>query len=402
MRKLGFILFCVLSFVACGTAAKDLFVFSDGSSYGLIDENGSIILSPRFIEVWSFDDGLAAVKSNNGLWGFIDKSGKTVIDPKYYAVHIFTEGLAGAMPEKKAGGEGRWGFIDQYGELIIPAIYQKVLTFYRGKTAVHVPGEKYSIVIDKTGRLIERLNYSILDNRMGSFSDGLASLYNTVTMKTGYIDENWRIAIEQIFDQSATDFNQGYAVVSKNVLPNMAWPKLFAFFDSDGRFVTEFRYEWTDGFSEGYAWVVESDAYLNDPALNKNRMGYASHFVDRDFKDPFPELNYSAIGRFSEGLAPVGITESKRVGFINITGEIAIAPKYFNARPFHGGMAAVQTSEGGKWGYIDKTGNLVIDAQWEEMQIRDFTSQIVEIVIPGKQCVGYMNKKGVFVWENCE
>lgn len=68
--------------------------------------------SLNFDYVWSFGEGLVAVKLN-GKWGFIDKSGKIVIESKFDSGGHFSEGLAGV------GLNGKWGFIDKNGEFVI-------------------------------------------------------------------------------------------------------------------------------------------------------------------------------------------------------------------------------------------------------------------------------------------
>ncbi len=47
---------------------------------GLIDKSGKFVIKPKFDYVWSFGEGLVAVKLN-GKYGFIDKSGEFVIEP---------------------------------------------------------------------------------------------------------------------------------------------------------------------------------------------------------------------------------------------------------------------------------------------------------------------------------
>lgn len=49
-------------------------------------------------------------------------------------------------------------------------------------------------------------------------------------------------------------------------------------------------------------------------------------------------------------------------GYINAQGELLIAPKYDDAKPFSEGRAAVKL--GDSWGYIDETGALVVQAQF--------------------------------------
>lgn len=62
---------------------------------------------------------------------------------------------------------------------------------------------------------------------------------------------------------------------------------------------------------------------------------------------------YRDVRSFSEGLAPVQV-QGGRWGFINERQEWVIAPRFEDAREFHGGKAAVR--QNGKWGFINRRG----------------------------------------------
>jgi hypothetical protein len=64
--------------------------------------------------------------------------------------------------------------------------------------------------------------------------------------------------------------------------------------------------------------------------------------------------------RFSEGLACVEI--EGKMGYIDRTGCIVIAPQFEIANDFSEGLAIVVTDGG--YGYIDKEGKLVIEKQF--------------------------------------
>jgi len=65
---------------------------------------------PRFQDVGSYSEGLAAVKSVNGKWGFINRNQVLVIPPKFDEVKEFKDGRAAAKVN------GRWGFINKQGQ----------------------------------------------------------------------------------------------------------------------------------------------------------------------------------------------------------------------------------------------------------------------------------------------
>lgn len=100
-----------------------------------------------------------------------------------------------------------------------------------------------------------------------------------------------------------------------------------------------------------------------------------------------------------------------RTGFINIKGEIVIAPQFDYAHRFHNGLALVQINgknvsqtkrstyyTGGKYGYIDKTGKFVIEAKFIIAQ--DFSEGLAAVGMPtrnGGRSFGYIDTTGRMV-----
>lgn len=63
-------------------------------TWGYIDKQARMVITPAFQEAESFQNGLAAVQQN-GLWGFIDKRGEWVIKPRFTRASGFNaEGTA--------------------------------------------------------------------------------------------------------------------------------------------------------------------------------------------------------------------------------------------------------------------------------------------------------------------
>jgi hypothetical protein len=63
------------------------------------------------------------------------------------------------------------------------------------------------------------------------------------------------------------------------------------------------------------------------------------------------------------GLYPI-ITQDRKWGYIDKSGNVVIQPQFADARFFSEGLACV-TPDGKKYGYIDKTGQFVITPQYE-------------------------------------
>lgn len=79
--------------------------------YGFRNDEGEIIIDPRYQNAWYFSDGLARVMIDS-LWGFIDRNGEIVIEPRYDLAWDFQNGLALVMVD------GKYGYIDRQGSFV--------------------------------------------------------------------------------------------------------------------------------------------------------------------------------------------------------------------------------------------------------------------------------------------
>lgn len=221
----------------------------------------------------------------------------------------------------------KWGFVDKKGQMVIPAKFEDV-----GQAGFHYFWEK-------------------------QFSEGLCAVKSQG--KWGYIDHSGEWRIRPRFD-TARAFREGLAYVSASTR--------YGYINPEGKMVIRLT---------------------TDPIYNGNGAGLLGEFGDRrDFSngralvrigDLYGYIDqsgniviqpkYRAATRFSEGLAAVNSTATKRWGYIDITGNEVIAPMYRRADSFHEGLAAVYTAGPLRSRYdgscsnavINKSGQLVFD-----------------------------------------
>lgn len=79
--------------------------------YGYIDLNGTIKISPTFMDATSFLSNMAGVRGDL-KWGVIDKEGKFIVDPKYEFAIPLEDGLVRYMQE------GRIGYLNSNGQIV--------------------------------------------------------------------------------------------------------------------------------------------------------------------------------------------------------------------------------------------------------------------------------------------
>ncbi len=170
------------------------------NAWGLIDEQGRVVVEPHYYEIGPFRDGMAQVKLDDmktiafidingmvlftlpkevtdvgpfseglalanvggkrdeidgmalkgGKWGYIDKTGRWVIQPQFKLrytsdylndqAEVYTRYLldSGRFRNGRAAApvEGGWGFIDRTGKIVIPGPYTQVAGFYAGHAHV--------------------------------------------------------------------------------------------------------------------------------------------------------------------------------------------------------------------------------------------------------------------------
>ena len=111
--------------------------FKENELYGIMDENGKIVVSPSFDyvapSIYAKRDRIRVKKE--GKEGYIDLNGKVIIPFEYpyvnynhvLGVHIFHT------------DENKWGMMDKNGKIIIPAIYDAMnAREYRGLDEISV------------------------------------------------------------------------------------------------------------------------------------------------------------------------------------------------------------------------------------------------------------------------
>ncbi|MCB0836752.1 MAG: WG repeat-containing protein [Bacteroidetes bacterium] len=123
----------------------NLQVFEENGKWGLRDQDGKIIVMPKFDNQINFSENLARV-SKDGKWGFIDRTGKEIIGFDFEGALDFSDGLAAV----KQGS--RWGYIDTNGKVQINFLFSAPGRFQNG-WAIIKEG-KVSFKIDKKGNKI--------------------------------------------------------------------------------------------------------------------------------------------------------------------------------------------------------------------------------------------------------
>jgi WG repeat protein len=219
-----------------------------------------------------------------GSWWFIDNRGKIVIAPRFEAALPYSEGLAAVKRE------GRWGYIDRNGLEVIPIRYRTVQSFRGGVAIVDTGLPAHPVgLIDTTGSWVTQPLFRSL---------------------------------------SAADGPNGLLLGQKEPAEG------FGFYDRSGNLVWG-PYFLTFPFAQGRARVkggtqASSEDWLID----------ASGTIL-----PKKPLVLDGI-RYSEGL--IAVRQDRKLGYMDLEGNVAIEPRYDEGGEFSEGLAAVQRGGAGR------------------------------------------------------
>ena len=314
---------------------------AEDTTIGYLDMTGKMAIPAKFSYARDFSEGLAYVETNE-FRGYIDHRGKMIIKIDQLAKAFpetalekftgkeFHEGLAAVgtglwskMPyarEDATYGNTLWGYVDRSGKLVIKPAYRFADDFSEGRAGV-VVDHAYGF-IDKQGKMIVAPRF--LSKSGGPHNFGIAG---------------------------TSHFHEGLALVQE------AYSGTYGYIDKNGNYVVPSRFTVAYDFSEGVAWVAESDP--------KTREVIELGWIDKSGKWVLPlkkqGLEAWSGKKFSEGLAavwfPVNSKGEYRWAYLDHNGNEVINRALSEANEFIGGIARVRIS--GNYAYIDKTGRII-------------------------------------------
>ena len=240
--------------------AQCLFSIEENGRRGLVNQNGQLVVAPRYDEIRDCEEGMFAV-CKHGKWGFVSQDGIEVIEPRYDYVGDFwgdkadveLDGLF-ALMDKAGKFIGDWGdsggvrqlYRDRIGSKIREARNHNGLTYtYRLEACREglIQAGEFNLhgYVDIEGQ--EKIPFDY--ERALEFSEGLAAVQ--VQNKWGYIDRNGVSVIPFAYDQ-AMSFSEGLAAIREN--------DKWGFIDRKGTVVVSVQYKSVQPFSGGYAIVL--------------------------------------------------------------------------------------------------------------------------------------------------
>ncbi len=193
---------------------------------------------------------------------------------------------------------------------------------------------------------------------------------------------------------------------------------LYGYLDTDGEWLIEPRYTYSEPFKNGYAvakidgemgiidekgdWIIQPD--YTDIIYG----GYDAFFATKAEGDIYElfDLNNNRLTDlkfdksdcyyFDGELCRKRDLDTGLYGFVNTSGEYVIQPHYEKADNFCNGYAVVKEKASGNFGYIDKNGKIISDYKFEEAY--DFGKDGIAMVKVGES-YGYIKTDGSWLLE---
>lgn len=215
-------------------------VMNDNGHVGVIDCNGKLVTQIQYNFFDEYENGvaLAATWGDTSQYEFINRKGQITRLPGYQYVQGLSDGLSVVRRDSLAG------YINKRGKLIIPIIYTEAFFFREDKA--YVKQGEHSLIINKKGKWLFRINYEV-DRAAAVYSCNRLAVHDS--SKWGYLNENGEEIIELKYDFTNT-FKRGIAAVKLN--------GKWGFINKNGKQISAFIY---DEHIINNFWVAEDIGY---------------------------------------------------------------------------------------------------------------------------------------------
>ena len=217
----------------------------NGERWGFLDDDGRVVVKPRYQDVGAFYEGLCPVWDGD-RHGYINRQGDVVfwLPENTDRAGVFCSGRAQVAlhtgrkrrgPVSSFGGriktDVQHGFVDRTGKFVIEAVYMGAGPFWEGLA----PVSKSPMADDLP------TEDEMMDNRGGSKA--------AYRQRWGFIDPNGKLVIPMAFSR-VSPFIEGRARARS---PRSG---KWGFIDKTGKFVIPARHDWVRSFDNGVAEVV--------------------------------------------------------------------------------------------------------------------------------------------------
>lgn len=179
---LSFVVIMILIFQSCAAVnsseksedkkASVRFVFQNikNELYGIMDEQGDIVLQPEYKFIDQKIDGFLPAFTTDNYFVFLDDNGKPLGNSKFYDISSFSYKGYLLVKDFKTG---KAGIINNHGEYVFPPLYDALNGYPDDENMIAKNGEKVG-VINRKGEFIVEIPFKIEQIRM--YRNGLMEI----------------------------------------------------------------------------------------------------------------------------------------------------------------------------------------------------------------------------------
>jgi hypothetical protein len=221
-------------------------VFINGK-WGFIDRLGQIAIEPQFRYAFSFQEGFALIRVQDGSWAYIDAQGRQHL--RNVVAHPFHEGLTVSFDD----ATGKYGYLGIDGKWAIPPRFERADDFSEGFAPVQ-SGGKWGYIWH-TGEFAIEPGF----DSAGRFHNGIAPV--GIGDSYGFVGQRGELVVPAKFE-AVNWFCSGLAPVRQG--------KLWGYIDINGEFVISPRFVSADHFSGDRARVfVKSGTHAQQALIDR-------------------------------------------------------------------------------------------------------------------------------------
>jgi hypothetical protein len=320
-------------------------IYKDGY-VGLIDTTGTILCEPKYDEIYISEKDVYKSSLNN-KYGLLSNKGRELISPSLTAISEFNSGLAiYTQPEEKYG-HNRFGIIKSDGTLLTKAEYA-LLAPREGFGYLFIKNDQVGL-IDFNGKETIVYDKKEIDQAITD---------NVIRIDQAIICKPEKCLPKGNFNSELLKFDDGLTITFKKVGNCYK----YGFMNKDFKTVITPKYDWVEGFKNGYSIVS-----------NKDKWGV----IDVNGNQIF-ECKYSILKQINKVRFVVCL--NGKYGVIDSKNKIIIPIKYNPIFGLNDNLYVTHNRK--KWGVINEKEKLIIPFEYDGVTSGIVTKYESHIFLP--------------------
>jgi hypothetical protein len=379
-----------------GEEDKELIILRLDNKYGLLNNHGKRLILTEFDEVKDFDYQLFSVEKNN-LWGLYNRNGQEILPPEYSMIEKFEHGGIRVV-KKTNGGISVMGLFDKTGRNILPVQYSSINTIRAGGGTFLYAGKdnKYFGLFNFDGSIVLPIEYEQISS-LGYADSMVVVKQNTLNGVISLKKQSPGTVLPIEFD-SISIYDYGPAIVflveknekwglleKKRTIVPIAYDFIGKKLNSNIRVVKDGYWGLLNASgAEITPFKYDSISYFDDTRL-RTYLNQKTGILSETGKELLtPE--FDTIRTFTRDFFLVN--QFGKFGLYSQSGE-QITPVQYDKIFYYSGNFA-KFSRGGKFNYLDKSGQEISPLLYDE--VLPFSDGMSAVRIG--ELWGFINTKG--------